>query len=83
MKRGGRMRKDTYFTAIQNISLRGSLAQDFLCKSMEHGISRKELENYVFNIAMSKDRSLLKLYDENGVLVIGKKSELGHCYPDW
>ena len=76
------MRSDAHFIAVQQVSLRGSLARDYLQKIAEYGLTQKNLDDYVFQLAMSKDPNLIKL-NENGVTIIGKRSERGFFPPDW
>lgn len=76
------MRTDAHFISVQQVSLRGSLARDYLRKLTEYGIKQKDLDDYVFHLAMSNDPSLIK-FNEQGVTVIGKRSELGCFPPDW
>jgi hypothetical protein len=83
IRRGTAMRSDSHFTAIQRVSLRGSLAGDYMRKCAEPGVTQKQIEEFIFKLSLARDARLLKYYDENGILVIGKTSEQGYFPPDW
>ena len=64
------------------ISLRGSLADEYIKKLAETGGVQISMDNYLSSLIMSNDPALLKL-NENGITIIGKRSERGNYPPDW
>jgi hypothetical protein len=67
---------------IYNVSLRGTLAEDYIKEIIENEALQRGLDNYVFQLIESNDPTLLK-FTENGITLIGKKSERGLYSPDW
>jgi len=66
----------------QKISLRGTLAGEYIKTLAENGGAQISMDNYLSSLIMSNDPALLKL-NENEITVIGKRSERGNYPPDW
>lgn len=62
------------------VSFRGTLAYEFsIVKAL--GIPAAD-EKYLFNLLLSNDPNI-EAFNENGYLVLGRKSERGMFSPDW
>ncbi len=73
----------TIANAIQNVSLRGTLAAEFYERSLEPGMTQRKLEAIVLKLATSDSPEILKIADANSTMLIGKRSEVGKFPPDW
>lgn len=68
---------------LKNISLRGTLAAEFYKRSLDPGITPLELEEFVSQLATSDSADILRIQNDNAMILIGKRSEVGKFPPDW
>lgn len=66
----------------KQISLRGTLANDFLRLMLENECSPEDLNDYLYQLAEMDSPALLKV-KKGRRLLIGKAEERGRFYPDW
>ena len=73
------MKQNTHFKYLQNVSLRGSLAMDYLRLANS---APEELEDFVFKMATSNNPSIIKI-NSGGEILVGKAEDRGKYFPDW
>jgi len=74
-------------TSIKNgslaVSLRGSLASEFMQLSAKPDVNQQTLKKYLLALVQGSSPDLLLSYDTEGRLVVGKRSERGMFPPNW
>jgi hypothetical protein len=64
------------------ISVRGSLASEFMQLSSKPGTSQQSLKEYLLDLVHGNDPDLLVSSGEDG-LIVGRRSEIGKYPPNW
>lgn len=64
------------------ISVRGSLAREFMQLSSKPGISHQSLKEYLLDLVHGNNPDLFVSTAENG-LIVGRRCEIGKYPPSW